>query len=627
MPRRKRNWWSIALFGFVGAALVSGFVVNRRELLDTTGIGEFFVAVAHVLAQPPASIGLCPFHLVVAPTFARSIAAVGYAIVPAIAVHAVFTCSGCCGPTRRSRTRRSRRRRSVRAALDAMRSRRSLVVPKSSRAAKTTLRLASVGHPAMAIFWKNILCLRRTAQLRLLIGPVVMAIAFGAALSSGARDFSLWVAATATTFAGLLIVFGGRLMRNDLRHDMQHLPLLKSLPIRSSDIVLAEVASATLPMVALQLIVIVIACVASFGTERVTLSATMRFAIVAAAPFLMLALNGALITIQNGMAMLFPAWIRLGAAVSTGVEALGQNVLAMIANLFTLLVALLPPTVLAALTFQLLGGMHERTLFAVWLPMVVAAVVLAMETYARDPLAWTGAGARGAAADDLNKLEHLPAGRGRLSDEPCRRGNDRQRACDADRAAEIVEPLGVRVRVAAATAGADRDRRDALADRHVGVGRREREVGLTTDEPRRLDRRLHELILDRRLAAWALADGLDADGERRGAECAARVLFVRGGVRDATDRAFELLELGGRDRSYVDLEPCRRRESSSPKARRRFVRPTRSYAERSEGESRPSERPRRPRRERRSARRTQPTNGRRVRETTRESAAIRARGG
>jgi hypothetical protein len=383
----KRNWWSIALFGFVGAALVSGFVVNRREVLDTAGIGEFFVAVAHVLAQPPASIGLWPFHLVVAPTFARSIAQWRYAIIPAIAVmglHVFWVLRNDAAfedAALEASEERARR-------MDAIRSRRSLVVPKSALAAKTTLRLKALGHPAMAIFWKNILCLRRTAQLRLLIGPAGMAIAFGAALSSGARDFSLWVAATATTFAGLLIVFGGRIVRNDLRHDMLHLPLLKAVPVRSSDIVLAEVASATLPIVALQLAVIVIACVASFGTDRVTLSATMRFAIVAGAPFLMLAINGALITIQNGMAILFPAWIRLGSSVSTGVETLGQNVLAMVANLFTLLVALLPPTVLAALTFQFLGGMHERTLLAIWLPMVVAAAVLAMETYAA--ILWLG---------------------------------------------------------------------------------------------------------------------------------------------------------------------------------------------------------------------------------------------
>ena len=44
----KRNWWSIALFGFVGAALVSGVVVNRRELLYKPEIGEFFISVFHV---------------------------------------------------------------------------------------------------------------------------------------------------------------------------------------------------------------------------------------------------------------------------------------------------------------------------------------------------------------------------------------------------------------------------------------------------------------------------------------------------------------------------------------------------------------------------------------------------
>lgn len=383
----KRNWWSIVLFGVVGAALVSGFVVSRRELLGTTGIGEFFVAVAHVLAEPPASIGLWPFHLVVAPTFARSITQWQHAIIPAAAVmglHVFWVLrSDAAFEDAALEASEERARR-----MDAIRSRRSIVVPKSSLAAKTTLRLKAMGHPAMAIFWKNILCLRRTAQFRLLIGPAGMAIAFGAALSSGARDFSLWVAATATTFAGLLIVFGGRLVRNDLRHDMLHLPLLKSVPVRSTDIVLAEVASATVPIVALQLVVVVIAYIASFGTERITLSATTRLAILAGTPFLVLAINGTLITIQNGIAILFPAWIRLGSAVSTGVEALGQNVLAMVANLFTLLVALIPPTVLAALTFEFLGGPRQSGLLVLWLPMFVAAVVLAMETYAA--MLWLG---------------------------------------------------------------------------------------------------------------------------------------------------------------------------------------------------------------------------------------------
>lgn len=383
----KRNWWSILLFGLVGASLVAGFVMNRRQLLGTTGMGDFFVAVAHVLAQPPASIGLWPFHLVVAPTFARSIAAWRHAIIPAAAVmglHVFWVLrSDAAFEDAALEASEARARR-----MDAIRSRRSIVVPKGSSAAKTTMRLKALGHPAMAIFWKNILCLRRTAQLRLLIGPAGMAIAFGAALSSGARDLSLMIAATATTFASLLIVFGGRIIRNDLRHDMLHLPLLKSVPVRSSDIVLAEVASAALPMVVLQLVVLFVAYAASLSTTRVTLSLDVRLAILAASPFVTIALNGALITIQNGMAILFPAWIRLGAAVSTGVEALGQNVLAMIANLFTLLVALIPPTVLAAMTFQLVSKSVEPGIFTVWLPLVVAAVILALETYAA--MLWLG---------------------------------------------------------------------------------------------------------------------------------------------------------------------------------------------------------------------------------------------
>src|SRR5205823_1023843 len=120
--------------------------------------------------------------------------------------------------------------------------------------------LASTGHPAMAIVWKNMLCLRRTAQLRLFIGPVAMSVVIGMA-TAGDGDIGEVVAAGALALATMMLIFGGRLIRNDLRHDMQHLPLLKTLPIAPADIVLAEVASAALPMAALQLTMLVIAYV------------------------------------------------------------------------------------------------------------------------------------------------------------------------------------------------------------------------------------------------------------------------------------------------------------------------------------------------------------------------------
>src|SRR5581483_11210173 len=136
---------------------------------------------------------------------------------------------------------------------------------------------------------------------------------------------------------------GGRLIRNDLRHDMQHLPLLKSLPLASDDVVLAEVASSALPMAVVQTLLIAIAYVSSAISRWSPVAADLRLGLLIATPVAALALNAALLTIQNGTAVLFPAWVRLGPVVSTGVEALGQNVLGTAANLIALAIGLIVP--------------------------------------------------------------------------------------------------------------------------------------------------------------------------------------------------------------------------------------------------------------------------------------------
>src|SRR5581483_483372 len=156
----------------------------------------------------------------------------------------------------------------------------------------------------------------RTAQYRLFIGPTVMALALGAAMSGGGRDWGAFIAASALMLGAMMMLFGGRLIRNDLRHDMLHLPLIKSLPIASGDIVLAEVASAALPMAVIQFILLVVAFAASTASADVPLPFEVRLGLLTASPFAVLALNGALLTIQNGTAVLFPAWIRLGPAVN-----------------------------------------------------------------------------------------------------------------------------------------------------------------------------------------------------------------------------------------------------------------------------------------------------------------------
>jgi hypothetical protein len=58
--------------------------------------------------------------------------------------------------------------------------------------------------------------------------------------------------------------------------------------------------------------------------------------------------------IQNGAALLYPAWVRLGAGRAGGVEALGQNLLMLVAFIGLLGVTLVLPVGLGGGAFLLL---------------------------------------------------------------------------------------------------------------------------------------------------------------------------------------------------------------------------------------------------------------------------------
>jgi hypothetical protein len=373
----RRHRWSMLAFVVVGVGVGASLWTHGAGLRLGAGPGAFFTSLGVALATPPASWVLTPFHLIVAPTFARSFGEWLAALAPAIAMlafHAWWVLSTDIAfedAAIEASAERARR-------LEASRSRRSMGASVPTKRPKSTIALAAKGHPAFAIFWKNVLCLRRTAQLRLFIGPLVMAIVLGGAMA-GDDDIAALVATSALVLAGLLLVFGGRLIRNDLRQDMQHLALLKALPIAPSHLMLAEVASSALPMAAFQFVLLLIAFVAALMTEYVLIDPVVRLGGLLAAPVVALALNVALMTIQNGTAVLFPAWIRLGPAVTSGVEALGQNVLATVSNLVSLALAVLLPAMVGFGVVRALGGFSA---VSIALGLVVAAMLLTLETYA-----------------------------------------------------------------------------------------------------------------------------------------------------------------------------------------------------------------------------------------------------
>lgn len=371
----RRQQWSIAVFSFLATAVIVGLFEHRHAFASGDGIGAFFTTLGTALSSSPASWGLYPVHLVVAPTFASSTTEWVRTIAPAALVLVahmwwVFrTDRGFEDAAIEASAERARR-------LDA-RSRRSSGTSVPVGRATSTIALASSGHPALAILWKNTLCLRRTIQLRLFVGPLAMAIVLGGAFSAEDDVFAM-VATSALMLAGLLIVFGGRLIRNDLRQDMQHLPMLKTLPVDPGVLMGAEVASSALPMTAVQLLLLVISYAAAAMTEFSLVPAGVRNGCIIAAPVAIVAVNAALMTIQNGIVVLFPNWVRLGPSVSTGVEALGQNVLATAANLGSLAISLALPALASYAVLRAFGPIRALPLA---LAITVGALVLVAETY------------------------------------------------------------------------------------------------------------------------------------------------------------------------------------------------------------------------------------------------------
>jgi hypothetical protein len=166
--------------------------------------------------------------------------------------------------------------------------------------------------------------------------------------SSALLEVVGWLAAM---WAGFLLILGPQWVRNDLRTDLSRLALLRSYPLRGKTVVGAETAGSTAVLTALQLGLIGIAYLAFWGGEVPDPSPELRTAVLAAAVVLLPAINFLAMLIQNGAALLLPAWVRVGSDRPIGVEALGHNMLVMSGFLAILGVLLLTPAAVAGAVF------------------------------------------------------------------------------------------------------------------------------------------------------------------------------------------------------------------------------------------------------------------------------------
>lgn len=336
----------------LGGVLVVLAVVLLRAapalaVARTAGPAALVNALATAFATPAATAALYPFHIAVAPVFTHDAAGWARAMGPALALALIQVWWVL-------RTDAAFEEAALQASLERARRIEALRSRGSTRGARVKARrrapaLAPTGNPALAIVWKNLVCLTRTGQLSSLVGLVVMAAAVTVVVSSEGPGFDpTSVAVFALIMIVLLFVLGTRIVRIDLRQDMLHVEALKALPLSGRALVAAEVASATLPIAALQVVLVLAGYAALAFVPNAPATPAVRAWLVAAAPIVLLALDAATLAIQNAAALLFPSWVRLGTHRASGIETLGQGILTTAGSLLVLALALVLPAVVSA---------------------------------------------------------------------------------------------------------------------------------------------------------------------------------------------------------------------------------------------------------------------------------------
>lgn len=374
----RRNWLPIAVIAAIVGTIAWALYAGREQFAAAEDPRGFFGTLSTVLAATPVRIALYPFRAMLAPTFAHSPAAWVRAMGPALVVllaHAWWVLRSDAAFEEAAATASAARARR----LEAFRARRSMGAIAKPTGGKRTIPLAPTGTPVVAIVWKNIICLMRTAQTGLLIFTVVVATGAAIAIGMQMHDMGAAAAIVSLLIVVMMVIVGGRSIRNDLRSDMLHLPFLKAIPLSGTEIVAAEIASGALVMSAMELGLMAIAYVGlSLSSSNIPLGPDARLGIFAATPIALLAYNAAVFTVLNGAAVLFPGWMRLGPTGGGGIEAMGQILLSTMTTLLAQALLLTLPVAIAGGVFWVLRA-NVGTAFAV--AVIAGAVVLLAECW------------------------------------------------------------------------------------------------------------------------------------------------------------------------------------------------------------------------------------------------------
>ena len=331
-----------------GAVLVYAFLdTPTLAVPDVESAKDLHAWALALLHTPPLSVLLFPvrasLEVALAPTRLDALAALPAAL-GVLAVHYLWLVRSHFAFEEASVEAAQR----VAARVQALRSGRGQLMVRQIR---PPFALLARGRPEVALLWKNVVGIVRAYAIRGTLIALYLA-ASSAAVAWAAlhtRSDVRWALGTALTLAlaGYLTLLGPIVVRCDFREDLAHVDLLRAWPMSGRQVVVGELLAPILVLGVGELILLGLAALCSVGVELPGVPVGARLAIIGAAAVILPAITLCTLVLQNGAALLFPAWVSAGRRVR-GIEALGQRLLTLTANLLALVGALLPATLVGA---------------------------------------------------------------------------------------------------------------------------------------------------------------------------------------------------------------------------------------------------------------------------------------
>ena len=211
------------------------------------------------------------------------------------------------------------------------------------RARGTGWALAPTGRAETAFAWKAAMQTLRVVDKRSLfrLASVVFVISIASVSIGRARGLAAIVGVFAIAGAGFAVLMAPQILRVDLRQDLRHLELLKTWPVKASAVIRGEIAwPGALITVSAWILIGLALFLSTANFSKVDLG--WRLGLAGAAVRLAPALVFAQLTIHNGVALMFPAWVPLGNQRARGLDAMGQRLI-MLGGTWLLLIVMTAP--------------------------------------------------------------------------------------------------------------------------------------------------------------------------------------------------------------------------------------------------------------------------------------------